>query len=64
MEKTKGCGQDGHLSHQGLKLSTSGVNIMASMEGRDPSCSSQGKDALADHEKPGFKLCSHVDSFS
>jgi hypothetical protein len=64
MDKTKGCGQDGHLSHQGLKLSTSGVNIMASMEGRGPSCSNIGKDALADHEKPGFKLCSYVDRFS
>ncbi|MBI9090982.1 MAG: hypothetical protein JEZ12_17350 [Desulfobacterium sp.] len=34
------------------------------MEGRGPSCLNVDKDALAGHEKPGFKLCSYVDSFS
>ncbi|MBU1343864.1 MAG: hypothetical protein KKE44_13495 [Proteobacteria bacterium] len=63
MDKSKDCGCNEHPSPKGLNISTSNVNILSSMDKIISPCSTQTFDATAGHEKPGFKLCSYVDSF-
>lgn len=48
---------------KGRKLSSSGVQIMPSMEALTSACSTEMPNPMADYEKPGFKLCSYVDKF-
>ena len=45
------------------KISTSGVDIMSSMDEIALSCSAEPSNPMADYEKPGYKLCSYVDKF-
>jgi hypothetical protein len=45
------------------KISTSGVNLMASMDEAASSCSEPPLDSMAVYEKPGYKLYSFVDKF-
>ena len=45
------------------KISTSGVNIMSSMDEIDLSCSTEPSNPMPDYEKPDYKLCSYVDKF-
>ncbi len=45
------------------KISTSGINIMPSMDKAALNRSIDISNPIADHEKPGFKVCSHVDRF-
>ena len=44
-------------------ISTSGVQIMASMEEGVTGRYTDPPSGLQDHEKPGYRLCSHVDRF-
>jgi len=54
---------DNTPSQKGLKISTSGVNLMSSMEEITSNCSTEPSNPMADYEKPGYKLCSYVDKF-
>ncbi|WP_299977562.1 mercury methylation corrinoid protein HgcA [Desulfobacula sp.] len=46
-----------------MKRSTSGVNILSSMDEASLSSSTELSNPMADYEKPGFKLCSYVNRF-
>ncbi|MCK5163715.1 MAG: hypothetical protein KAQ72_08365 [Desulfobacula sp.] len=50
-------------TQQNLKISTSGINIMSSMDEITSSCGPEPSNPMAEYEKPGFKLCSYVDRF-
>lgn len=50
-------------NQQTLKVSTSNVTLMSSMEDTASSCSIKSSRLMADYEKPGYKLCSYVDRF-
>ena len=54
---------DNTPSQKGLKISTSDVNLMSSMEEITSNCSTEPSNPMADYEKPGYKLCSYVDKF-
>ena len=45
------------------KISTQGVNLMASMDEAASSCSTPPVDPMAVYEKPGYKRCAYVDKF-
>ena len=62
MNQTQGCGCNGTASQNRLKISTSGVSIMGSMEDR-PSCATEPDKPGTAYEKPGYRLCSYVDRF-
>ncbi|MFO7750469.1 MAG: mercury methylation corrinoid protein HgcA [Desulfobacteraceae bacterium] len=47
----------------GVNISTFGVEIMASMEETETCASTDLPPSLQDYEKPGYRLCSHVDRF-
>lgn len=47
----------------GLKISSTGVSIMSSMDEASSASSTETSNPMADYEKPGFKLCSYVDNF-
>jgi len=51
------------MNKQMDKISTSGINIMPSMDDVTSSCSTEISNPMADHEKPGFKLSSYVNKF-
>ena len=63
MDKIEGCGPNESPSQKKLKISTSGLNIMSSMDEANLSCSIEIPNPMADHEKPGYNLCSYVDKF-
>jgi hypothetical protein len=63
MDKIEDCGCHEPPSQEDLKISTSGINLMSSMDEITSSCSDEPSNPMADHEKPGFKLCSYVDRF-
>ena len=63
MNKIEGWGCNGPPSQKGLKISTSGVNLMSSMDEISSSCSAEPSNPMADYEEPGYKLCSYVDKF-
>ncbi|MCK5100888.1 MAG: hypothetical protein KAR45_22455, partial [Desulfobacteraceae bacterium] len=63
MNKIEGCGSNESPGQKNLKISTSGINIMSSMDEAVSSCSNEISNPMADHEKPGYKLCSYVDKF-
>jgi len=45
------------------KISSSGVNIMSSMDEIAAPCTTELFDPMTDYENPGYKLCSYVDRF-
>lgn len=47
----------------GSGLSTSGVQLMASMDKTASPCCDTPQETLSAHEKPGYKLCAYVDDF-
>ena len=51
------------MDNKNLKLSTSNVNLMPSMNGDSSSCTTQLLNPITLYEKPGYKLCSYVDRF-
>ena len=53
----------GKTTQSDIKVSTPGVNLMASMDEASSSCSTQPFDQKAVYEKPGYKLYSFVDKF-
>ena len=53
----------GKTTQSDIKVSTPGVNLMASMGEATSSCSTQPFDQKAVYEKPGYKLYSFVDKF-
>jgi len=53
----------GKTTQPDIKVSTPGVNLMASMDEAASSCSTQPFDQKAVYEKPGYKLYSFVDKF-
>ena len=53
----------GKTTQSDIKVSTPGVNLMASMDEATSSCSTQPLDPMAVYEKPGYKLYSFVDKF-
>jgi len=63
MDKTKGCGCNDTPSQQGLKISSSGINILPSMDGAGLSSTTEISSPMAEYEKPGFNLCPYVDRF-
>lgn len=63
MNKTEGCGCSDSASMEKLKVSTSGVSILNSMD-KVPSCGAETAAGPASvYEKPGYGLCSYVDQF-
>ncbi len=54
---------DNTPSQKGLKISTSGVNLMSSMDEITSSCSTEPSNPMTDYEKPGYKLYSYVEKF-
>jgi hypothetical protein len=62
MNQTQGCGCNETDSQNRVKLSTSGVGIMGSMDDL-PSCASEPDRPGAAYEKPGYRLCPYVDRF-
>jgi hypothetical protein len=63
MNNPEGCGCNEKPSSKGLKISTSGVSLMGSMEEMPSACSTKTLSPMAGYEKPGYKLCSYVDKF-
>lgn len=62
MSKSEGCGCSDFASQNKTGLSTSGVNIMGSMD-QISSCATGMENPMTAYERPGYKLCSHVDKF-
>jgi len=59
-----GCGCDNH-GNKGPAggLQSTGVSIMSKMDDAQTGCGTESKNALADHEKPGYILSSFVEDF-
>ncbi len=53
----------GKATPSDIKISTPGVNLMASMDEATSNCSTQPVDTKTVYEKPGYKLYSFVDIF-
>ena len=62
MKQAQGLGCNEAASQNRLKISTSGVTIMGSMEDR-PSCPSEPDKPGNAYEKQGYRLCSYVGRF-
>lgn len=61
MNSQKDCGNE-QTQKQPTGMSSSGISLMASMEETQTPCCPPS-DPINDYEKPGYKLCSYVDSF-
>ena len=62
MTQSQKCGCEESAQQKSFGMSTSGVNLMASMND-DPSCSASALSGLSNYEKPGYKLCTYVEKF-
>ncbi len=62
MSKIEGCGCNEAASQNKIKMSTSGVSIMSSMD-KMPPCGTETAGPTSAYEKPGYRLCSYVDRF-
>ena len=62
MSKIEGCGCNEAASQNKIKMSTSGVSIMSSMD-KMPPCGTETAGPTSAYEKPGYWLCSYVDRF-
>ena len=59
-----GCGCDNHADKEPVSgLQSTGVSIMPKMDDALAGCGIEPKNALADHEKPGYILSSFVEDF-
>jgi hypothetical protein len=62
MIQSKKCGCEESAQQSSFGMSTSGVNLMASMN-ENLSCSALALSGLSNYEKPGYKLCTYVEKF-
>jgi hypothetical protein len=65
MTQSKKCGCEESVQQKTLGMSTSGVNLMGSMNEK-PLCAAgdmDNTDKLSIYEKPGYKLCTYVEEF-
>ena len=63
MEKIEGNRCETSPLRDGVNISTSGVTIMASMEEAKTCASTDLGVSVQDYEKPGYRLCPHVERF-
>jgi hypothetical protein len=63
MNKSGECRCETPSPREGGNISTSGVKIMASMEEAAPQPFTAPGDPLHGYERPGYRLCSHVERF-
>lgn len=63
MDNTNGCDCADTASPKKLNISSSGVNILSSMDDISSACSTEAASTDSTNEKPGYNLCSYVDRF-
>ena len=63
MDKIERCGSNESPTKKNLKISTFDVKIMSSMDKIALSGSAELPSPLAGYEKPGYTMCSYVDTF-